>query len=207
VTFLAMLELVRCGRSASFRTKCGPITIEAAAVMDSASEQAVLEQVEEEPMDREEVKSVLESLLFVADGPLTVPRIAEVLAGVDKERFKRCCRRCKANSKRQAAGCNCGGGGRLSTAHGQDQRRLGEKISRRPAGAHGPATLETLAIIAYRQPITRAEIESIRGVDVDGVITTLLERNLIARWRVKTCPAPFLYGTTASFCSYSISKI
>jgi segregation and condensation protein B len=64
----------------------------------------------------------------------------------------------------------------------------------------GKATLETLAIIAYRQPITKAEIEAIRGVDVDGVITTLLERNLIRAVARKDVPGrPFLYGTTAEF--------
>jgi segregation and condensation protein B len=62
------------------------------------------------------------------------------------------------------------------------------------------ATLETLAIIAYRQPITRAEVEAIRGVDVDGVVTTLLERNLIRAVARKDVPGrPFLYGTTPEF--------
>ena len=61
----------------------------------------------------------------------------------------------------------------------------------------GRATLETLAIIAYRQPITRAEIEAIRGVDVDGVINTLLDRSLIRAVARKDVPGrPFLYGTT-----------
>ena len=64
----------------------------------------------------------------------------------------------------------------------------------------GKATLETLAIVAYRQPITKAEIEAIRGVDVDGVITTLLERNLIRAVARKDVPGrPFLYGTTPEF--------
>jgi segregation and condensation protein B len=60
--------------------------------------------------------------------------------------------------------------------------------------------LETLAIIAYRQPITKAEIEAIRGVDVDGVVNTLLERNLIRAVARKDVPGrPFLYGTTPEF--------
>jgi len=64
----------------------------------------------------------------------------------------------------------------------------------------GKATVETLAIIPYRQPITRAEIEAIRGVDVDGVIATLLERNLIRAMGRKDVPGkPFLYGTTPEF--------
>src|SRR6185503_20637077 len=62
------------------------------------------------------------------------------------------------------------------------------------------ATLETLAIVAYRQPITKAEVEAIRGVDVDGVLTTLLDRNLIRAVARKDVPGrPFLYGTTAEF--------
>ena len=69
----------------------------------------------------------------------------------------------------------------------------------KPARLTAPA-LETLAIIAYRQPITKAEIEAIRGVDVDGVITTLLERNLIRAVARKDVPGrPFLYGTTVEF--------
>jgi segregation and condensation protein B len=57
-----------------------------------------------------------------------------------------------------------------------------------------------LASIAYRQPITKAEIEAIRGVDVDGVVNTLLERNLIRAVARKDVPGrPFLYGTTPQF--------
>jgi segregation and condensation protein B len=64
----------------------------------------------------------------------------------------------------------------------------------------GRATLETLAIIAYRQPVTKAEIEAIRGVDVDGVVNTLMERNLIRPVGRKDVPGrPFLFGTTAEF--------
>jgi segregation and condensation protein B len=62
------------------------------------------------------------------------------------------------------------------------------------------ATLETLAIVAYKQPITRSEIEAIRGVDVDGVLATLLERRLIRIVARKDVPGrPYLYGTTSEF--------
>src|SRR5688500_11172594 len=64
----------------------------------------------------------------------------------------------------------------------------------------GRATLETLAIIAYRQPVTKAEVEAIRGVDVDGVVNTLVERNLIRAVGRKDVPGrPFLFGTTPEF--------
>ena len=65
------------------------------------------------------------------------------------------------------------------------------------------SALETLAIIAYKQPTTRAEIEDLRGVDVSGVITTLTERNLIKIIGKKEVPGhPFLYGTTEKFLEH-----
>jgi segregation and condensation protein B len=65
------------------------------------------------------------------------------------------------------------------------------------------AALETLAIIAYRQPITRAEVEQVRGVAVDGVMQTLLERELVAQvGRAEVIGRPMTYGTTATFLEY-----
>lgn len=66
-----------------------------------------------------------------------------------------------------------------------------------------PASLETLAIIAYRQPITRPQIEAIRGVNCDGVVHTLLARNLIeAVGELETVGHPTIYGTTFDFLQY-----
>lgn len=66
-----------------------------------------------------------------------------------------------------------------------------------------PAALETLAIIAYRQPLTRANIESVRGVAVDGVMQTLLERGLVTiTGRAEIPGKPMLYGTTRTFLEY-----
>jgi segregation and condensation protein B len=65
------------------------------------------------------------------------------------------------------------------------------------------AALETLAIIAYKQPVTKSEIESIRGVDASAVLATLLERNLVTiRGRSKVVGRPLLYGTTQEFLQY-----
>ena len=63
-----------------------------------------------------------------------------------------------------------------------------------------PAALETLAIIAYRQPVTRPQIEAIRGVDCSGVLNTMLARGLVAEvGRLETAGHPILYGTTPAF--------
>ncbi|MBA4149866.1 MAG: SMC-Scp complex subunit ScpB [Verrucomicrobia bacterium] len=72
----------------------------------------------------------------------------------------------------------------------------------RPPRLSQPA-LETLAIVAYRQPITRAEVEQVRGVAVDGVVSTLLERGLIEQTgRAEVIGRPSLYGTTSLFLEY-----
>lgn len=152
-------------------------------------------------MEREEVKSILESLLFVADAPLTIQRLAEVLNGVDKNEIAAALRDLQGEFDSGARGIRLvevAGGYQLRTA-AANADWVKKLLGGRPARMTR-ATLETLAIIAYRQPITKAEIEAIRGVDVDGVVNTLLERNLIRAVARKDVPGrPFLYGTTPDF--------
>jgi segregation and condensation protein B len=152
-------------------------------------------------MERDEVKSIVESLLFVADGPQPVERFVEVLDGVDKETIIAALHDIRADCEAQGRGVRlvevaCGYQLRTVKVNADWVKKF---LGGRPARM-GKATLETLAIVAYRQPITRAEIEAIRGVDVDGVIATLLERNLIRAVARKDVPGrPFLYGTTPEF--------
>jgi len=152
-------------------------------------------------MDREDVKSIIESLLFVADGPQTLHRFVEVLDGVDKETIQAVLQELQSECDAERRGVRLvevAGGFQLRTAK-NNADWVKKFLGGRPARM-GKATLETLAIVAYRQPITRAEIEAIRGVDVDGVIATLLERNLIRAVARKDVPGrPFLYGTTPEF--------
>ena len=152
-------------------------------------------------MEREELKSIVESLLFVADEPLTLQRFAEVLEGVGQNEIRSVLDeflRELENQRRGVRLVEVAGGYQLRTAKvnaGWVKKLLGG----RPARMSRPM-LETLAIIAYRQPVTRAEIEAIRGVDVDGVLNTLLERGLIRAVARKEAPGrPFLFGTTAEF--------
>jgi len=152
-------------------------------------------------MERDEIKSILESLLFVADGPQSVQRLAEVLDPVDKELIHELLHELRQDFEAQNRGIRLvevAGGYQLRTPKANAEA-VKKFLGGRPARM-GKATLETLAIVAYRQPITKAEIEAIRGVDVDGVITTLLERNLIRAMARKDVPGrPFLYGTTLEF--------
>jgi len=152
-------------------------------------------------MERERLKSVVESLLLAAGGPLTVQRLCEVIDGVERKEIAALLEELRAEYE------SAGRGFRLTEVAGGYQLRTPrenadwvKKLHQgRPARMTRPM-LETLAIIAYRQPITRAEIESIRGVDVDGVLATLLERRLIRIVARKDVPGrPFLYGTTTEF--------
>jgi segregation and condensation protein B len=152
-------------------------------------------------MEREDIKSAIESLLFVAEAPLTIQRLGEVLEGVAKEDIRSTLDELHAELEANRRGVRLvevAGGYQLRTAK-VNADWVKKFLGGRPARM-GRATLETLAIIAYRQPITRAEIEAIRGVDVDGVINTLLERSLIRAIARKDVPGrPFLYGTTPEF--------
>jgi segregation and condensation protein B len=152
-------------------------------------------------MEREDVKSIVESLLFVADGPLTVQRLSEVIDGTGRDEIRVILQELSEELDGDRRGIRLvevAGGYQLRTAK-VNADWVKKFLGGRPARM-GRATLETLAIVAYRQPITKAEIEAIRGVDVDGVITTLLERNLVRAVARKDVPGrPFLYGTTQEF--------
>ena len=152
-------------------------------------------------MERDELRSIIESLLFVSQGPLTIQRLGEVMEGVEKDDIRATLDELQAeleNARRGVRLVEVAGGYQLRTAK-VNADWVKKFLGGRPARM-GRATLETLAIIAYRQPITRAEIEAIRGVDVDGVINTLLDRSLIRAVARKDVPGrPFLYGTTPEF--------
>ena len=133
--------------------------------------------------------------------PLTVQGLGEVVDGVAMEDIRSTLDELHAELEANRRGVRL-----VEVAEGYQLRTakvnadwVKKFLGGRPARM-GRATLETLAIIAYRQPITRAEIEAIRGVDVDGVINTLLDRSLIRAVARKDVPGrPFLYGTTPEF--------
>jgi segregation and condensation protein B len=152
-------------------------------------------------MEREEIKSIVESLLFVADGPQSPQRLGEIIDESDRKLVQEILDELQNELETQNRGVRLvevAGGYQLRTPKANADW-VKKFLGGRPARM-GKATLETLAIVAYRQPITKAEIESIRGVDVDGVITTLLERSLIRAIGRKDVPGrPFLYATTTEF--------
>jgi segregation and condensation protein B len=169
-----------------------------------------------------ELKFILESILFSAQKPLSIKELRDVFAGAPEhaegDDTARALRKVKENDLTAALE-------QLAQEHEQAARSyrlvcvagswqfvtqpeyspwlkalVGHKT--RPPRLSQPA-LETLAIIAYRQPITRAEIEQVRGVTVDGVMQTLLERGLVEQvGRAEVVGRPMTYGTTMVFLEY-----
>lgn len=151
-----------------------------------------------------ELPMLLESLLFVAPEPAPIPRLAQVLEVTEDEvegaladlevlyqerhhgiRLQRKGNRIQLTSAPEAAS--------------YVERFLGLDLSSKLSAAG----LETLAVIAYRQPLTRGDIEAIRGVNCDGVLRTLISRGLVEPvGRLEQAGRPFLYGTTFQFLQY-----
>lgn len=173
------------------------MNVNALEIIEPRSEEPV---VEEQPM-MDRLQAIVESLLFAAAAPVPLARLVQALDGHDRREVAAAVRRLGETYEREGRGLRVvevAGGFQIRTVaeHGPWVRRL---LGGKPPRLSRPM-LETLAIIAYRQPCTRPEIEAIRGVDVDAVVTTLLERRMIRIVGRKEAPGrPILYGTTPEF--------
>lgn len=151
-------------------------------------------------MTPEELKSIAESLIFAAGNPISLRRLAEVI-GVAQADIKPAL--VLLRQEYEAAGrgmifTEVAGGYQLRTA--PDHAEYVKVLLQEKPSKLSRAALETLAIIAYRQPITKIEIESVRGVAVDGVLSSLLTKKLIREMGRKDVPGrPWVYGTTPQF--------
>jgi segregation and condensation protein B len=145
--------------------------------------------------------AVLESLLFAASAPVPITRLLEALEGPGRAEIVRALDTLAASYEREGRGLrlvHVAGGYQLRTPpeHAPWVRRL---LRERPPRLSRPM-LETLAIVAYRQPCTRLDIEAVRGVDADAVLATLTDRRLVRILGRKDAPGrPLLYGTTKDF--------
>jgi segregation and condensation protein B len=156
----------------------------------------------ENQFDPTEVARIIESLLFVADQPVSPGELAKVL-NLSQGQIKQALNQLEAHYQdRYLQVQHHQGRLQLVTAPQATphiERFLGLSFSTRLS----TAALETLGIIAYRQPITRSEIEDIRGVGSDGVLRTLLSKGLIEEvGRLDTVGHPIQYGTTFEFLQY-----
>ncbi len=156
-------------------------------------------------MENPNLDNIVLALLFASDEPLSARKIAALVEDVTvadvKQAIEEWNRRADAETWSIAVE-QVAGGYRLAT-----RVEYAPYVSRLYSGRRklrlSRAGLETLAIVAYKQPVTRAEIESIRGVGCGSVVANLLERSLIQiEGKAKVLGAPFLYGTTQEFLEY-----
>src|SRR6185369_10243442 len=147
------------------------------------------------------LSSIIESVVFAAESPLSLDRICELLQEYERDSIK------SSLAELGRFHDGRGGGFYLAEVAGGWQFRtrpdLHQYVARHvktKAAKFSPSALETLAIVAYRQPVTRAEIEYLRGVDCGGVLKTLLEKKLVRILGKKDIPGrPLIYGTSKEF--------
>ncbi|MBC8436554.1 MAG: SMC-Scp complex subunit ScpB [Candidatus Omnitrophica bacterium] len=156
-------------------------------------------------MAEDNIKAVIEALLFACEKPLAIEQIRKVLDNMEGSVIRGVLEELKSEYEEHNRGMRIieiAGGFQMVASSGFSpflkklfKDRNNEKLSK-------PA-LETLAIIAYKQPVTRNEIELLRNVNVDGVMNSLLDKNLVRIAGRKKVPGrPFVFGTTRQFLEY-----
>ncbi len=156
-------------------------------------------------MEENNLKSAVEALIFASEKPITIDQIKKVLGNLDTAGVKKNIDELRNEYESANRGIRIieiAGGFQMITCNTFSpflkklfKNRYNDKLSR-------PA-LESLAIIAYKQPLTKAEIESLRNVNVDGVMRNLIDKNLIRICGRKKIPGrPFVFGTTREFLEH-----
>jgi segregation and condensation protein B len=150
------------------------------------------------------LEPAIEALLFSSDQPLPLTLLSEALEAPAEELTA-----ALHNLGREYAERGAGvelreiAGGWMVVTTTEQAEWVGRMLRGKRRMRLSRAALETMAIIAYKQPVTKSEVEAIRGVDSSGVLATLLERNLVTiRGRSKVVGRPLLYGTTQEFLEY-----
>src|SRR5437660_8326295 len=148
------------------------------------------------------LKGILEAILFVSGEPLSVDRMLGAVEGVAREELMSALRALQTDYTAEGRGLQLvevAGGFQIATR--PDCAPWIKRLERAKEGARlSRSAMETRAIASYKQPVVRAEIEQIRGVDSAAVLKTLLERRLVRIVGRKDAPGrPILYGTTRPF--------
>jgi segregation and condensation protein B len=148
-----------------------------------------------------ELASIIESLIFTAESALSTDRLCDLLNEFERGEIKSALTEMVAYYQERGGGFDLvevAGGWQFRSRpafHSYITRHIKTRISK-----FSQSALETLAIIAYRQPITRAEVEHLRGVDCGGVLKSLLEKHLVRILGKKDIPGrPLIYGTSKEF--------
>jgi segregation and condensation protein B len=150
------------------------------------------------------LQPAIEALLFSSDQPLSLSLLAEAVDSAP-DAVETALHALGESYASRGAGVELReiAGGWMLVTTAEQSEWVGRMLRGKRKMRLSRAGLETLAIIAYKQPVTKSEVEAIRGVDSSGVLATLLERNLVTiRGRSKVVGRPLLYGTTGEFLEH-----
>ena len=160
-----------------------------------------MEEPEKQTRSIGELIAVVEALIFVSDEPISIKVLAQVLSE-DKEMIESALAELEKEYEMRESGLRIreiGGGWQISTRP-EFHHEVREFLKTRPSAKLSLASLETLAVIAYKQPVTVPEILEIRGVQSASSIKTLLDKRLIvSKGRKETVGRPMQYGTSRDF--------
>ena len=149
----------------------------------------------------ENIKAVIEALIFASDAPLALEKICIILSDIEKTEIKEAFEKLVLEYNERQGGIylqEVAGGFQFRTR--SELSPWVKKLKSSKPHSLSPAAMETLAIVAYKQPIVKSEIESIRGVDVGAPLKGLLDKKLIRIVGRKDVPGkPIIYGTTRKF--------
>ena len=155
-------------------------------------------------MEREKLWSIIESLMFAADRPLGIKDFRALIDGVEHRDLREVLEALAeryAHERRGFMLLEVAGGWQFRT-NPDNAEWVRKMLAQKPVRL-SRAALETLAIVAYRQPITRAEVEDVRGVDAGSVVKLLLDKKLIKIiGKKEEVGRPSLYGTTKEFLEF-----
>jgi segregation and condensation protein B len=148
------------------------------------------------------LQSIVESLLFAADKPLTLRQLGDLLGESELVRVRSAVAAIELNWSNRGVQLHQVAGGYQFRTNPENADWVQRLLQQKPIKL-SRALLETLAIIAYRQPVTRPEVDEIRGVDSGGTLKTLMDRSLVRILGKKEEPGrPMLYGTTREFLEF-----
>jgi len=156
-------------------------------------------------MEENNLKSAVEALIFASEKPITIDQIRKTLGDLDTASVNKIVNELKNeydSANRGIRITEIAGGFQMIT-HTTFAPFLKKLFKNRYSDKLSKPALESLAIIAYKQPLTKSEIESLRNVNVDGVMKSLLDKNLIRICGRKKIPGrPFVFGTTREFLEH-----
>ena len=182
----------------SERAKAAKVADDTADVVESSEEPEVEGHRE---ISASELKGITEALIFVADEPLSAKTIADVLK-LEQTAVEKAIKSLDDEYARRAGGLQLreiAGGWQIGTRP-EHHEHVRTYLKSKPSAKLSLASLETLAVIAYKQPVTVPEILDIRGVQSPSAIKTLLDKRLIvAKGRKETVGRPMMYGTSKEF--------